>query len=110
MAAIRLNDTDEMIISKLREGRNLPSNIAAEIDVTRQYVSERMGRLREHGIVRNIGNGVYELTEEGAALRDREYLKSFGKYADSNIGETIEKVHEELGDGFEERERDLFGQ
>lgn len=110
MAAIRLNDTDEKIIEKLREGRNLPSNIAAEMDVTRQYVSDRMSRLREHGIVRNIGNGVYELTEEGSASRERDYLKSFGKYADTNIGETVEQVHEELGEGFEERERDLFGQ
>jgi predicted transcriptional regulator len=110
MAAIRLNDTDEAIIDKLREGRNLPSNIAAELDVTRQYVSERMGRLREHGIVRNIGNGVYELTEEGSVSRERDYLKSFGKYADTNIGEAVEQVHEELGEGFEERERDLFGQ
>jgi predicted transcriptional regulator len=42
--------------------------------------------------------------------RDRDYLKSFGKYADTNIGEAVEQVHEELGEGFEEREHDGFGQ
>lgn len=37
-------------------------------------------------------------------------MKNFGKYAETNIGEAVERVHEELGAGFEEREDALFGQ
>lgn len=56
-----LSEADEKIIDHLREGRNLPSNIAEDVGFTRQYVSNRIKRLREHGYVENIGNGVYEL-------------------------------------------------
>ena len=58
-----LNETDQAIIRELREGRNVPSNIADEIEKSNQYVRERMLRLEEHGLVRNIGRGVYELVE-----------------------------------------------
>jgi len=59
-----LNDADKAIIEELREGRNIPSNIASNLDYTREYVSSRLKRLREHDIVRNIGGGVHELIEE----------------------------------------------
>ena len=63
MTDIHLNDTDRAIIAELREGRNIPSNIADEIDRTQQYTRERIARLEEHGLVRNVGRGVYELVE-----------------------------------------------
>jgi predicted transcriptional regulator len=109
MAAIDLNTTDESIIGELRDGRNIPANIAGSIDRDRHYVQRRMRRLREHGLVENIGNGVYELTET-AAHRERDVMKSFGKYAETNIDEAVAEVHEELGAGFEEREDALSGQ
>lgn len=59
-----LNEADRAIIDELREGRNIPSNIASNLDYTREYVSSRLKRLKEHNIVRNIGGGVYELVEE----------------------------------------------
>jgi predicted transcriptional regulator len=62
MADIRLNDTDRDIIEKLREGRNVPANIAEELGLTRQYIQQRLQRMEEHGLVKNIGRGVYELT------------------------------------------------
>jgi len=64
MAHIDLNDTDRLILDELHDGRNVPANIADELDVSRQYVQQRLRRLREHGYVRNIGRGVYELVED----------------------------------------------
>lgn len=66
MADIDLNGADLEIIEALREGRNVPANLADELDYSRQYVQNRITRLREHGIVRNIGRGVYELVEAEA--------------------------------------------
>lgn len=64
MAEIDLNDTDHRIIELLTEGRNVPANIAEELDVTSQYIQQRLKRLSEHGYTRNIGRGVYELVED----------------------------------------------
>lgn len=64
MADIPLNDADRAIIDALREGRNVAANIAVDADYSRQYITERLTRLREHGVVINIGKGVYELVPE----------------------------------------------
>lgn len=63
MATIALNTADRAIINALREGRNVPANLAKDTEYSRQYVYDRLKRLREHGVVANIGNGVYELVE-----------------------------------------------
>lgn len=63
MAQIALNTADRAIIHTLRDGRNVPANIALETDYSRQYVYERLKRLSEHGVVENLGHGVYELVE-----------------------------------------------
>ena len=63
MANIQLNDADEAILESLHVGRNVPANIAEDTGYTRQYVYDRLKRLSEHGVVTNIGNGVYELDE-----------------------------------------------
>lgn len=64
MDRIRLNETDEKVISKLEEGRNVPANIAEELGLSRQYVQQRLQRLEEHGHVQNIGRGVYEMIDD----------------------------------------------
>ena len=46
MVGIDLNDADESIIDVLEEGRNTPSNIARELGYSREYVSQRLRRLR----------------------------------------------------------------
>lgn len=66
MTNIRLNEMDEEILNRLQDGRNVPANLAEELDVSRQYIYRRLKRMREHGIVRNIGRGVYELADESA--------------------------------------------
>ncbi|WP_435552933.1 winged helix-turn-helix transcriptional regulator [Natrinema sp. CGMCC1.2065] len=65
-----LNGADKAIIAALREGRNIPSNLADELDYSREYVSSRLKRLREHDIVENIGGGVYELIEENVPTEE----------------------------------------
>lgn len=67
MTTIDLNDTDEAILDRLHEGRNVPANIADELDVSRQYIQQRLRRLREHGYVKNVGRGVYELVDDPRA-------------------------------------------
>ena len=64
MPPIQLNDTDKAVLEILDEGRNAPSNIAEQLDFTRQYVQQRLRRLEEHGHVRNIGSGVYEIVDD----------------------------------------------
>jgi len=42
-----------------------PRVISANIDYTHQYVNERMKPLREHSLVENTGNGLYQITQKG---------------------------------------------
>lgn len=67
MSELATNKTDRRIAEELQKGRNLPSNLAKDLDLTRQYVQDRMKRLREHGVVTNVGNGLYELNDEWRA-------------------------------------------
>lgn len=56
-------------------GRNLPSNLATDVDSTPQYVRERLKDLRDKGWVENVGprnRGLYQITDDGRdALRHR---------------------------------------
>jgi len=62
MPEIDLNSADESIAEVLEEGRNTPSNIARRLDYSREYVSQRLKRLREHGLVERVDRGLYELS------------------------------------------------
>jgi len=64
MVGISLNPADKQVISVLREGRNVAANIADETGYERQYITSRLRRLQEHGVVENIGKGVYELVSD----------------------------------------------
>jgi predicted transcriptional regulator len=61
---MRYRPADEQICEVLRDGRNLATNIADHTDLSRQYVSNRLGELSEAGHVKNLGNGLYELEDE----------------------------------------------
>jgi DNA-binding transcriptional ArsR family regulator len=61
MVTIELNDTDREILDVLGEGRNTPSNIARRLDYSREYVSQRLTRLRKHDIVSRVDRGLYQL-------------------------------------------------
>lgn len=73
-----LNDADKAILKELRKGRNIPSNLASDLDYSREYMSNRLKRLREHEIVRNIGGGVYELVHENVPAPPGEDIADDG--------------------------------
>lgn len=45
-------------------GRNTPSNIASELEISRQWASQRLQTLEAAGAVENIGGGVYEFRDD----------------------------------------------
>jgi predicted transcriptional regulator len=70
MEEIDLNPTDQAIITMLREGRCNPAYIAEEQEYSRQNVTNRLGRLVEHGHVRKVHAGLYELVEDPGEYND----------------------------------------
>lgn len=64
MTDIPLNPTDQAILDLLSEGRCTPSYIAQEADYSRGNIQNRLLRLVEHGYVRQLGGGLYELIED----------------------------------------------
>ena len=64
MTELSLNPTDHAILDLLGEGRCTPSYIAQETDYSRGNVQNRLLRLVEHGYVRQLGGGLYELDED----------------------------------------------
>jgi len=67
MEEIDLNPTDRAILEMLREGRCTPAYIAEAQDYSRQNVTNRLGRLEEHGYVEKLHPGLYELVEDPEA-------------------------------------------
>jgi len=65
--AHELNDADERILDTLAGGRNLPQNIARELDYSRQYVQNRLQMLKAADYVENVGGGRYELVDDPRA-------------------------------------------
>ena len=68
-----ITTTDARILNHLRDGRNVPVNIADEIDRHNKHVSERLGVLREKGLVRTVGNesvSLHEITDKGERVHD----------------------------------------
>lgn len=67
-----LNDLDCLILDYLRDhGRATPRLLQRELEAdghdvgVRQYVNSRLGRLAEHGCVRNVRDtGVYEFVSD----------------------------------------------
>jgi predicted transcriptional regulator len=61
-----MNPTEKRVLLHLKEnGDNVPSNIADDIDRRQGSVQRSTRQLREQGLIRNKGRGVYTLTEEG---------------------------------------------
>jgi len=61
LTADDLNDADEQILDELREGRVTPALVSQRRDLGRSYVSQRLIRLAEHGYIRELVRGLYEL-------------------------------------------------
>jgi hypothetical protein len=64
---------DDRILEYLREeGTGTPTQISESglVRFTRPYINERLSKLGTHGLVVNVGNGVYQITERGEAYLD----------------------------------------
>ena len=57
--------TDRLILKELQRGQNLGANVAENIDRHKKTVTRRATQLEDYGLVENIGNGVYRLTDRG---------------------------------------------
>ena len=70
LAEDELNDLDNRILDALANGRATPTLLKKifekdGIDVSRQYINQRMKRLSEHGHIDNLfDTGVYELISD----------------------------------------------
>lgn len=69
-----LSQTDARILEILREGRNVSRNISDRLDQHPNYVSKRLSKLADEGIVTRVGAetvGLYELSERGERVLER---------------------------------------
>lgn len=66
---------DDRILEFLREtGPASPSKIHEDgrVNFSRPYINQRCGKLAEHSLVENLGNGVYSITSRGEEYLDGE--------------------------------------
>lgn len=82
--------SDRLILEELQHGRNLGANIAEEIDRHQKTVTRRLNQLEDYGLVRNIGRGVYEITDRGEIA-----LEHIDEY-DRKSGDFEELIEQEL--------------
>ena len=60
----QLNAADRVVLDLLAEGRITPRFAAAESEYGSTYMSQRLSRLAEHGHVRRVDRGLYELVDD----------------------------------------------
>lgn len=80
-----LSDTDEGVLRLLEDGRCSPGFLASELDRQQPYISQRLKRLVEHGHVRRVDRGLYEL--EASPLSEAEMFSTYRDRALSHYGE-----------------------
>lgn len=98
MATIPLNKADKTLLDRLRDGRNVPANLATDTGYHRQYIYERLKRLAEHGVVRNVGNGVYEIIDEPPAEARREIPESIRDVEPVSATEAVKLIQSEAAE------------
>jgi DNA-binding transcriptional MocR family regulator len=64
VVAHELKEVDRKLLDELAKGRNVPSNLAESVDVSRQWATQRLQQMESAEYVRNVGRGVYELVED----------------------------------------------
>jgi len=62
-------------------------------DYTASYLTQRLKELSAFGLMRDLGNGVYVITEKGLAYLDGRYDVETGEWLDEN-GEPVRGVPE----------------
>jgi len=66
-----MNQTDDRVLELLAESDLIlsPAVLAKNLDYTRNWVSRRLSKLNEAGLVRQVDGGYYQITDLG-----RDYL------------------------------------
>lgn len=61
-----MKPVDDVILEFVAEhGQHPPKLIAENIDKHEKYVGNRCRTLRDYGLLRNLGRGLYQITDEG---------------------------------------------
>ncbi|MFC4989686.1 MarR family transcriptional regulator [Saliphagus infecundisoli] len=60
----QLNTADNAVLNVLQEGRVTPGYVEDRTDYNQSYVSQRLRRLEEHGHVKTLATGLWELIED----------------------------------------------
>jgi predicted transcriptional regulator len=61
-----MTPADDRILELLEaEGQYPPKIIADRLDMHSHYVGERCRILRDHGLLRKLGRGLYQITDSG---------------------------------------------
>jgi len=66
---------DDRVLEYIQEHEHgSPTEMMEEgpIRYSRQYIAERCRELANHGLIKNVGNGVYVITERGERYLDGE--------------------------------------
>ena len=88
-----LNDTDREILELLREGRVTPPYVSDRLDKSREYASERLIRLNEHGHTVRPAPGLYELVDDPLGELEDETDERVAELEDE-----ISRLREQLAD------------
>lgn len=59
-----LNNADLSLLDLLQEGRIIAPYAASETDYSASYIRDRLRRLIEHGYVKKVHEGLYELVND----------------------------------------------
>lgn len=81
---------DDRILELLREEGPMSPKLVSEnefIQRSRPTISRRMGILQEKGLVQEITNGVYRITDEGEGYLNEEFDARTGMWIDQMSGD-----------------------
>lgn len=59
-----LSETDRRVLGVVARERVTPQYLAGELDISRQYASDRLKRFVEHGVVTKPAPALYEFVPE----------------------------------------------
>ena len=72
---IYINEVDHAILNEIEDHGRATSGLLADIiDKSQPYVSKRVTRLREHGVLVEVASGLYDTPEAASEYLDEEQL------------------------------------
>jgi DeoR/GlpR family transcriptional regulator of sugar metabolism len=90
---------DDRILEWIRENDGMGSASQMKksdlILVSRPTISRRLNKMADHNLLREVGNGMYVITEEGEAYLDEEYNVETGRYVDRDVANGGSDVNSE---------------